>query len=227
MIISKWKITSPIVQFKISEKIRKHHPYVDHLRALHRWWKPILVKTVVGRIGLRLVSLWGARWWVLCTKDRALCTSTMNNHRPPLLLLHLVLTSVPQMNWHQSDFWCLRAFSGAHFGANSGAMACGHHFQRCNHQYCIHGVKRHLCDMHCGKRCRVRLKNRINLFVVALSVKLMPRQPSWVFVLVELWYWSLTILDIFHSSFLAPMQSKMDPITGICGWDRSLLWWMW
>ena len=51
--------------------------------------------------------------------------------------IHLVLTSVPQMNRHQSDFWCLRAFSGAHFGANSGAMACGHHFQRCNHQYCI------------------------------------------------------------------------------------------
>ena len=51
--------------------------------------------------------------------------------------IHLVLTSVPQMNWQQSDFWCLRAFSGAHFGANSGAMACGHHFHRCNHQYCI------------------------------------------------------------------------------------------
>ena len=144
-------------------------------------------------------SVWG--WWA-CegpdgefyapTKDRALCTSTMNNHRPPLLLLHLVLTSVPQMNWHQSDFWCLRAFSGAHFGANSGAMACGHHFQRCNHQYCIHGVKRHLCDMHCGKRCRVRLKSCIDLFAMALSVKLMSRQPQhhhrppWLFVLVEL-----------------------------------------
>ena len=137
MIISKWKITSPIVQFKISEKIRKHHPYVDHLRALHRWWKPILVKTVVGRIGLRLVSWWGARWWVLCTKDRALCTSTMYNHRPPLSITIITLTSVPQMNRHQSDFWCLRAFSGAHIGANSGAMACGHHFHRCNHQYCI------------------------------------------------------------------------------------------
>ena len=158
------KLLRPLSNSTSLRKIRKHHPYVDHLRALHRWWKPILVKTVVGRIGLRLVSLWGARWWVLCTKDRALCTSTMNNHRPPLLLLHLVLTSVPQMNWHQSDFWCLCAFSGAHFGANSGAMACGHHFQRCNHQYCIHGVKRHLCDMHCGKRCRVRLKSRINLF---------------------------------------------------------------
>ena len=136
MIISKWKITSPIVQFKISEKIRKHHPYVDHLRALHRWWKPILVKTVVGRIGLRLVSWWGARWWVLCTKDRVLCTGTMYNHR---LHCHyyIVLTSVPQMNRHQSDFWCLCALSGAHFGAISSAMACGHHFHRCNHQYCI------------------------------------------------------------------------------------------
>ena len=129
--------------------------YVDHLRALHRWWKPILVKTVVGRIGLRLVSLWGARWWVLCTNQRQSPLHQDDEQLTITIITHLhvmVLTSVPQMNWHQSDFWCLCAFSGAHIGANSGAMACGHHFQRCNHQYCIHGVKRHLCDMHFGKR---------------------------------------------------------------------------